>query len=72
MQLVTEGRIVHRQVETGLRGQADGQIMVAVRGIDDGAMVVAGSVGTLRDGTAVRLAPVVASGGTPTAARSAP
>ncbi|WP_431273411.1 efflux RND transporter periplasmic adaptor subunit [Variovorax ureilyticus] len=72
VQLVTEGRIVHRQVETGLRGQADGQMMVAVRGIDEGAVVVAGSVGTLRDGTAVRLAPVAATGGTPAAARSAP
>jgi hypothetical protein len=27
-----------------------------VSGIDDGALVIAGSVGSLRDGTAVRLA----------------
>jgi len=37
-----------------------------VRGIDDGAVVVAGSVGALRDGTAVRLAPVAAAGTRPT------
>jgi RND family efflux transporter MFP subunit len=67
VQLVIDGRIVHRQVETGLRGLADGQTMIAVRGIDDGAVAVAGSVGPLRNGTAVRLAPVAAS-----AARSAP
>ena len=72
VQLVTGGRIVHRQVEAGLRGQADGQTMVAVRGLDDGAVVVAGSVGTLRDRTAVRLAPVAATGGTPAAVRTAP
>jgi RND family efflux transporter MFP subunit len=66
VQLVIDGRIVHRPVETGLRGQADGQTMVAVRGIDDGAVVVAGSVGALRDGTAVRLAPIAAAGARPT------
>jgi RND family efflux transporter MFP subunit len=67
VQLVTDGRIVHRPVETGVRGQVQGQSMVALRGIDDGAVVVAGNVGALRDGTAVRLAPVAA-----TAARPAP
>src|SRR5262249_31539037 len=67
VQLVTEGRIVHAQVEAGLRGQAAGQTMIAVRGIDEGAVVVAGSVGALREGTAVRLAPAPAP-----AARTAP
>jgi RND family efflux transporter MFP subunit len=57
VQLVTGGRIVHRAVDTGLRGQAGGQTMIAVRGLDEGAVVVAGSVGALREGTAVRLAP---------------
>jgi hypothetical protein len=54
---VSDGRIAHQQVETGLRAQADGQTLVAVRGVDAGAVGVAGSVGTLREGTAVRLAP---------------
>jgi RND family efflux transporter MFP subunit len=57
VQVVSDGRIAHQQVETGLRAQADGQTLVAVRGVDAGAVVVAGSVGTLREGTAVRLAP---------------
>lgn len=57
VQLVVKGRIVHRAVDTGLRGEVDGQPMVAVRGVDEGAVVVAGSVGAMRDGTAVRLAP---------------
>lgn len=57
VQMVADGRIVHRAVDTGLRGQVDGQTMVAVRGVDEGAVVVTGSVGTLREGTAVRLAP---------------
>jgi multidrug efflux system membrane fusion protein len=53
-------RIAHRAVQTGQRGQVDGQTLVAVRGVEDGAVVVAGSVGPLREGTAVRMAPVAA------------
>jgi RND family efflux transporter MFP subunit len=60
VQMVIEGRIVHRGVQTGQRGQVDGQTLVAVRGVEDGAVVVAGSVGPLREGTAVRLAPIAA------------
>jgi RND family efflux transporter MFP subunit len=60
VQLVIEGRIAHRQVETGLRGLVDGQTMIAVRGLDEGAVAVAGTVGPLRDGTVVRLAPIAA------------
>ncbi|MET0211011.1 MAG: efflux RND transporter periplasmic adaptor subunit [Burkholderiaceae bacterium] len=55
VQVVTDDRILHRPVQTGLRGQVDGQTMVAVTGVDDGAMVVAGSIGPLREGTRVKL-----------------
>jgi RND family efflux transporter MFP subunit len=60
VQMVIEGRIAHRQVKTGARGQVGGQTLVSVQGIDEGALVVAGSVGPLREGTAVRLAPATA------------
>ena len=60
VQMVIEGRIAHRAVQTGQRGQVAGQTLVAVRGVEDGAVVVAGSVGPLREGTAVRMAPVAA------------
>jgi len=73
VQVVIDGRIAHRPVETGLRGQLDGQAMVAVRGIEEGAVVVAGSLGPLRQGTAVRLTPVTAAAApAAAAARSAP
>lgn len=73
VQVVIDGRIAHRPVETGLRGQLDGQTMVAVRGIEEGAVVVAGSLGPLRQGTAVRLMPVSAAAApAAAAARSAP
>ena len=56
VQTVADGRIVHRAVQPGMRGQVDGQTMVALTGVDDGTVVVAGTVGPLREGTAVRLA----------------
>ncbi len=60
VQMVIEGRIAHRQVKTGARGQVSGQTLVTVQGIYEGAIVVAGNVGPLREGTAVRLAPATA------------
>jgi RND family efflux transporter MFP subunit len=60
VQVVIEGRIAHRPVQTGPRGQVGAQTLVAVQGIEEGAPVVAGSVGPLREGTAVKLAAPVA------------
>ena len=68
VQAVVDGRIVHRPVQTGPRGQLDGQTFVAVSGIEDGTLVVAGSIGPLREGTRVKLAAAPAPG----PARSAP
>ncbi|MGR4871009.1 efflux RND transporter periplasmic adaptor subunit [Variovorax sp. LARHSF232] len=56
VQLVVDGRVAHKGVQTGWRGQVDGQTFVTVSGIQEGAVVLAGTVGTMRDGTAVRLA----------------
>ncbi len=56
VQMVVDGRIVHRPVQTGWRAQLDGQTFVTLKGIEDGAQVVAGSVGPMREGSAVRLA----------------
>ena len=56
VQLVVDGRIAHRAVQPGQRGQVAGQPMLEVGGIDEGARVVAGGVGALREDTAVRLA----------------
>lgn len=54
VQVVEENRIAHRTVQTGARGQADDEVMVAVQGLSPGSVVVKGSVGPLREGTAVR------------------
>jgi RND family efflux transporter MFP subunit len=57
---VVSGKVVQRGVTLGLRGDAefDGRLESAVeivKGIADGATVLRGSAGTVRDGTAVKL-----------------
>ena len=54
VQVVEDNRIAHRSVQTGDRGQADNDVMVAVQGLSPGTVVVKGSVGPLREGTPVR------------------
>ncbi len=54
VQLLDNNRIVHRPVELGARGESDGQLVVAVKGVAENANLVNGSVGALREGTAVK------------------
>jgi hypothetical protein len=66
LQVVQGQQVQHVHVTLGARGQAGGQDMVAVSGLPAGSQVLAGTVGPLREGTAVR---VTASAPTPTPAR---
>lgn len=54
VQVVEDGRVAHRPVQPGARGEIDGQDYVLVRGLPAGAQVIAGSVGRLRAGSTVR------------------
>ena len=54
VQVVENDKVAHRSVELGVRGEAGKETMVAVKGIAPGAVVINGSVGSLREGTAVR------------------
>lgn len=54
VQVVENDRVVHRNVETGARGEAGNEVMVAVKGIAAGSVVIKGNAGLLRDGTAVK------------------
>ena len=54
LQLVENNRVVHRTVTPGQHGKAGDEAMVEVSGITAGALVLKGSVGPLREGTAVR------------------
>jgi multidrug efflux system membrane fusion protein len=66
LQVVQGQQVQHVHVTLGARGQAGGQDMVAVSGLPAGSQVLAGTVGPLREGTAVR---VTASAPTPDPAR---
>lgn len=55
VQVADNGRVVHRAVRTGQRAQVDGQTVVAIEGVPEGALVLAGRVGALPEGTALRL-----------------
>lgn len=58
VQVVENGKVVHKPVDAGARGRdaqgTVGELLVAVQGVPAGALVIQGSVGTLREGTAVR------------------
>ena len=58
---VLADKAVQKPVQLGLRGEVSGQPWVEIAaGLSDGAQVLGGSVGAVRDGTAVRLVTPVA------------
>ncbi|MFY8105180.1 MAG: efflux RND transporter periplasmic adaptor subunit [Ramlibacter sp.] len=54
VQVVEGERVRHKPVQTGARAESGGQVLVAVSGVDAGALVILGHVGALREGTAVK------------------
>ena len=56
VQLVSNNLVLHQTVAIGTRGEVDGQTMVAIKGVPEDATILSGAVGTLRDGTTVKLA----------------
>jgi RND family efflux transporter MFP subunit len=54
VQVVEDNKVVHKGVQTGARGQADNEVMVAVQGLSPGAQVIKGNLGPLREGTPVK------------------
>ena len=59
VQVVAGGKIVNQTVALGARGEAEGQVMVAVKGVADKANLINGTVGTLREGTTVKFTAAV-------------
>lgn len=75
VQLVEDQKIVHKPVQTGARGNSEGETWVAVAGLAEGATAVRASAGALREGTAVRFTPAAVAAPVPASAastRSAP
>ena len=55
VQLIENGRVVHKVVETGGRGEANGITLVAIKNIASGAVLAGASAGNLRENTLVSL-----------------
>ena len=55
VQVIENSAVVHKTVELGARGEADGQTMVAVKGVAEGATVLAATVGLVREGSTVKI-----------------
>jgi RND family efflux transporter MFP subunit len=55
VQLIQDGTVLHQTVVLGTRGEREGQSLVGVQGVAENALLLAGSVGSLRAGTKVKL-----------------
>ena len=54
VQTIENRQVVHRTVELGPRGDADGELMVGITGVAENTLVIRGTVGALRAGTTVK------------------
>ena len=71
VQVIDGGKVLHKTVAMGNRGEADGELMVAVGGLAEGSQVLQGNVGQLREGTLVRFTAAGAKAAPATAAAPA-
>ena len=55
VQIVRDGRILHQAVELGGKGEAQGQTMIAIKNIANGALITRASAGNLRENTKITL-----------------
>lgn len=72
VQVVQNNQIAHLPVKTGQSGEQAGEPFVAVTGLPVGTQVVRGSLGPLREGTAVKLSGALAPTAAPAASTPAP
>jgi RND family efflux transporter MFP subunit len=54
VQQIINNLVVHQTVAPGIRGEFQGQTMVALQGLPEGAKILSGSVGAVRAGTVVK------------------
>lgn len=72
VQVVQDGLVRHITVRTGERSEGDQQSLVAVTGVSEGAQVLSGSVGPVREGVQVKFTAPAKSDVTPAAAPASP
>ena len=56
VQHIVDGKVAHQSVSTGATGVHQGVAMVEIKGVPEGAQVLAGAVGALREGTLIKMA----------------
>jgi RND family efflux transporter MFP subunit len=54
VQVIQNGQIAHVRVKTGAQSEGEGQTLLAVEGLSEGAQVLNGSVGAVREGVRVQ------------------
>ncbi len=54
VQTVENNQVAHKTVEPAARGESGKETMVVVKGLTAGAVVIKGSIGSLREGTSVK------------------
>ena len=57
VQTIRDDKVMHIQVELGAKGEANGQAVMALKEIEEGALLLAPSAGAVRDGTLVTRTP---------------
>jgi len=72
VQLVDQQQVKHQAVTLGERGEAGGQPMVAVTGVAENSVVLAGTIGTLREGTRVKFTTAATAPAAASAAAATP
>jgi membrane fusion protein, multidrug efflux system len=71
VQAIENGQVVHRAVELGARSSTGEETLVAIKGLAEGALVIRGEIGALREGTQVRFTSMATPATTATAAPTA-
>lgn len=72
VQAIENAKVVYKTVELGVRGAANGVNVVAIKGLTDGAVVLGGNVGSLREGAPIKFTPMNAPAPAASSARPAP
>ena len=72
VQVVQDGKVVHITVRTDVRSEGERESLVAVTGVSEGAQVLSGSVGAVREGVQVKFTAPPQSAVTSPAAPASP
>ena len=76
LQVIENGQVLHRAVALGIRGTTTGnagsEAVVAVTGLPEGATVIRGNIGVVREGTQVRFTSMAGGAPAPDALKKSP